>query len=318
MKILITGVAGFIGFHLASCFLKKKIEVIGIDNLDNYYSIKWKKKRLQLLKKNKNFKFIKCDIASSKLPNYIKRYNFEVIIHLAAQAGVRYSLINPKKYIKSNINGFCNLFESISSKKLKKVIYASSSCVYGDTKRFPTLENQKLKPKNIYGYSKILNEKMADYYSKKFKIPYIGLRFFTIYGKWGRPDMFILKTLIENDKNKIFYLNNHGNHLRDFTSIKDVIKICTKIFYKKFSNNKIYNVCSNNPQKIKKVFELIQKEYGNIKYKNIEKNNADVLNTHGDNSFIKKDIKIKRFENFKTELVDIIKWYRNIKKYNLF
>ena len=237
---------------------------------------------------------------------------------MAAQAGVRYSLINPKKYIQSNIKGFCNLFESINTKNLKKVIYASSSSVYGETKKFPTKESQSTNPKNIYGYSKVINEQMAEYYSKKFKIPFIGLRFFTIYGDWGRPDMFILKTLIKNDKKKTFYLNNHGNHLRDFTSIKDVLEICNKILKKKFKVNQIYNICSNNPQLIKNVFKNIQKEYGFIKYSNIEKNKADVLNTHGDNTKIKNDIKYNKFRNFNKELVTIINWYKSVQKYDLF
>ena len=224
------------------------------------------KKRLHYLK-NKNFRFIKVDIASNKLKEILKRYNFNLVIHLAAQAGVRYSLINPKKYIHDNIKGFGNLFESINPKRLK--IYASSS-VYGDTKKFPTKENQILNPKNIYGHSKVINEKLSEYYSNLFKVPFIGLRFFTIYGDWGRLDMFILKTLIRNDKGKIFHLNNNGNHLRDFTSIKDVIKILNKII-KKFLRNEIYNICSNNPQLIKK-FTSIQKntDISNIKIKKIK------------------------------------------------
>ena len=318
MKILVTGVAGFIGFHISNFLTQKNIKVIGIDNLDDYYSVNLKKKRLHYLKKNKNFSFIKVDIASNKLKETLKRYNFNVVIHLAAQAGVRYSLINPKKYIHANIKGFGNLFESINPKGLKKVIYASSSSVYGDTKKFPTKENQILNPKNIYGHSKVINEKLSEYYSSLFKVPFIGLRFFTIYGDWGRPDMFILKTLIRNDKGKIFHLNNNGNHLRDFTSIKDVIKILNKIIKKKFLRNEIYNICSNNPQLIKKVFTSIQKEYGYIKHKKIKKNKADVLNTHGDNSKIKRDLRFNKFRNFRNELVEIINWYKDVKKYNFF
>ncbi len=318
MKILVTGAAGFIGFHISNHFLKRKIKVIGIDNLDDYYSVDLKKKRLSILKKNKNFKFIKIDISSNKLNNVLKRYYFDIVIHLAAQAGVRYSLINPKKYIHSNIKGFGNLFENINTRNLKKVIYASSSSVYGDTKKFPTKETQDTNPKNIYGYSKVLNEQMAEYYSNLYKLPFIGLRFFTIYGDWGRPDMFILKTLIGNDKKKVFNLNNNGNHLRDFTSIKDVIKIFDKIIKKKFMGNKIYNICSNNPQLIKRVFASIQKEIGPIKYKNIKKNKADVLNTHGDNLKIKKDLKFNKFQNFRIELIKIINWYKSVKKYNFF
>ena len=313
MRILVTGAAGFIGFHISNYLVKKKIKVIGVDNLDDYYSINLKKKRLSELKKNKNFKFIKIDISSNKLKRVLKEYHFDIVIHLAAQAGVRYSLINPKKYIHSNIKGFGNLFESINTKNLKKVIYASSSSVYGDTKKFPTKETQKTNPKNIYGYSKVINEQMSEYYFNLLKVPFVGLRFFTIYGDWGRPDMFILKTLIGNDKKKIFYLNNNGNHLRDFTSIKDVIKICDKIIKKKFLKNEIYNICSNNPQLIKRVFTYIKKECGNIKYKNIKKNKADVLNTHGDNSKIKRDFKIDNFQNFKNELIEIVNWYKSTK-----
>ena len=318
MKILVTGAAGFIGFHICNYFLKRKIKVMGIDNLDDYYSISLKKKRLSILKKNKKFKFIKIDISSNKLKNILKKYHFEIIIHLAAQAGVRYSLINPKKYIHSNIKGFGNLFESINTKSLKKVIYASSSSVYGDTKSFPTKETQSTKPKNIYGYSKVLNEQLSEYYFNLYKIPFIGLRFFSFYFDWGRPDMFILKTLAGHDKKKIFYLNNNGNHLRDFTSIKDVIKILEKIIKKKFTGNKIYNICSNNPQLIKKVFTSIQNEIGPIKYKIINKNKADVLNTHGDNSKIKRDFKLNNFQKFKVELVKTINWYKSVKKYNFF
>ena len=318
MKVLVTGVAGFIGFHIASFLLKKKIHVVGIDNFDDYYSIKLKKKRVQILKKLKNFRFIKIDISSDKLENILKKDYFNVVIHMAAQAGVRYSLINPKKYIKSNINGFCNLFENINHKKLKKVIYASSSSVYGDTKKFPTKETHKTKPKNIYGFSKVINEITSRYYSMKFKVPFIGLRFFTVYGNWGRPDMFILKTLIENKKKKIFQLNNQGNHLRDFTSIKDVVEVCDKIIKKNFKENKIFNICSNKPQLIKNVLKSIQSVYGPIKYINIKKNKADVLNTHGDNSKIKKELNFKKFRNFNDELIKVIKWYKDIEKKNLF
>lgn len=319
MKILITGVAGFIGFHVAKeLFKNKKFQVHGIDNFDKYYSVKLKKKRIQLLKKNKKFIFNKIDITSKKINSFFKKKQFDIVIHLAAQAGVRYSLINPEKYLNTNILGFSNLFESINSTKIKKVIYASSSSVYGDTKNFPTNEKNITKPKNIYGYSKIINEHMADYYSKKMNIPFIGLRFFTVYGTWGRPDMFILKVLSYHNKRKKFNLNNEGNHLRDFTSINDVVKILMRIINKKTKKNDIYNICSNRPFLIKNVLINLEKKIGKINFKSINKNSADVLNTHGNNSKILKKYNLLKFSNFNKELNKIIEWYQTIKNKNYF
>ena len=319
MKILITGAAGFIGFHLSRNLLKfKKNKIYGIDNFDEYYSIKLKKKRIELLKKEKNFHFQKIDITSTKLSNYLKNKNFDIIIHLAAQAGVRYSMVNPEKYLNTNILGFANLFENIEDKNLKKVIYASSSSVYGDTKKFPTNEKCIKNPKNIYGYSKVINEKMSNYYSKRLKVPFIGLRFFTVYGVWGRPDMFILKVLKTHSKKKYFHLNNKGNHLRDFTSINDVVKILTQILNKKTKKNNIYNICSNRPLLINNVLAQIEKKVGKIKIKNVNRNSADVLNTHGDNKKILKEANSFKLSNFTEELDKIIDWFQGIKNKNYF
>jgi len=319
MKILITGAAGFIGFHLSRNLLKfKKNKIFGIDNFDKYYSIKLKKKRIELLKKEKNFHFQKIDITSIKLSNYLKNKNFDIIIHLAAQAGVRYSLVNPEKYLNTNILGFANLFENIEDKNLKKVIYASSSSVYGDTKISPTNEKCLTNPKNIYGYSKVINENMSNYYSKRLKVPFIGLRFFTVYGVWGRPDMFILKVLKTHFKKKYFYLNNQGNHLRDFTSINDVVKILTQILNKKTKKNNIYNICSNRPLLINNVLAQIEKKVGKIKIRNVNRNSADVLNTHGDNKKVLKEVNSFELSNFTLELDKIIDWFQSIKNKNYF
>ena len=320
MKILITGVAGFIGFHLAQNLLKlRKVKIFGIDNFDKYYSVKLKKKRIEILKKEKNFYFKKIDITSQNISRYLKHKNFDVVVHLAAQAGVRYSIINPEKYVSTNILGFANLFENINNKNLKKVIYASSSSVYGDTKNFPTKEKNITRPNNIYGYSKVINEKMSKYYSKKTKAPFIGLRFFTVYGVWGRPDMFILKILNNHFQKKLFYLNNNGNHLRDFTSINDVVKILVKIIYKKTNNNNnIYNICSNKPFLIRNVLEKIEKRIGKIKIKNINRNSADVLNTHGDNRKVLKEYHSFKFSDFSQELDKIVNWFQEIKRKKYF
>ena len=319
MKILITGVAGFIGFHIAQNLIKsKKNKIFGIDNFDDYYSVKLKKKRVSILLKQKNFNFKKIDITNSKLSDYLQNKKFDIVIHLAAQAGVRYSMENPEKYLNTNILGFSNLLENLNPDNLKKILYASSSSVYGDTMNFPTNEKNKTNPKNIYGYSKFINEVMSEYYSRKFNVPFVGLRFFTIYGTWGRPDMFILKLLNSHFRKKIFYLNNNGNHLRDFTSINDVVKIIKKIIDKKKIKSDVYNVCSSNPISINQVLKIISKNVGKIKTKNINRHPADVLNTFGDNKKILKDYNFSRFSNFDFELKKIIDWFQKIKNNNYF
>ena len=188
MKILITGACGFIGYHLSKkLLLNKKYKIFGIDNFDNYYSVKLKKKRLTNLKKIKNFSFTKIDIKNIKLlDNYFNKKKFDIIFHLAAQAGVRYSIKNPKKYVDNNILGFFNLLEASKKNKVKKIFYASSSSVYGDSNSFPLKEDQLLRAKNLYSLSKEFNENLSAVYSKFNNLNLIGLRFFTAYGEWGR------------------------------------------------------------------------------------------------------------------------------------
>tara|TARA_Y100000590_G_C15728041_1_gene1015970 strand:- start:1980 stop:2936 length:957 start_codon:yes stop_codon:yes gene_type:complete len=309
-KIFITGVAGFIGFSLANNFLKKKYKVIGIDNFDDYYSVKLKKERLKILKKNKNFFFNNIDISNfKKLNNVIKKNKIEILIHLAAQAGVRYSLINPNKYIDTNILGFMNLIKSVENKNVKKFIYASSSSVYGDSTKFPLCENDELNPKNIYGLSKKINEEIAEYYSKIYNIKFVGLRFFTIYGEWGRPDMFLLKMFKASKQKKYFHLNNFGKHLRDFTYIGDVINIIDKLIKRKIDKHEIFNICSNNPINIYKIVKNFQK-FNFLKLKLVKLHKADVIKTHGDNRKIKKFIKIKKFSTFDKNFNNILQWYK--------
>ena len=248
MKILITGAAGFIGYNLSKLLLKKKHQIFGIDNFDDYYSIKFKKKRILLLKKHKNFNFKKIDITKKKkLNSYFKKKKFNLIIHLAAQAGVRYSLINPQKYIDVNIIGFLNIIDQARKNKIKNFFYASSSSIYGDSTKFPLNENQTPRPKNIYGLSKKLNEQIAKFYSNCFNMNCTGLRFFTIYGEWGRPDMFMLKLFKASANNDIFYLNNYGNHKRDFTYIDDAVTAVYKLIHKKLRHSNVFNICSNKP-----------------------------------------------------------------------
>ena len=298
-KILITGAAGFIGFNLAASLLSKKNFIVyGIDNFDPYYSIKLKKKRISELKKYKNFHFYKINICDlDKTKNLFKNNKFNKVFHFAAQAGVRYSLINPKSYIDNNINGFFNILECCRMNFVKSIYYASSSSVYGDLKKYPAKEINEGIQKNAYSLSKKFNEDLAEVYSSLYKLNLVGFRFFTVYGEWGRPDMFYLnyfKSMLENKSIKIF---NFGNHFRDFTYIKDVIEIIEKIMKKKTSNNHlIFNICSNNPISLMTFIDTMNAiAKKKCKLKKVELQKVDVIKTHGDNSKVLKFIRKKNF-----------------------
>ena len=230
-NILVTGCAGFIGFSVSRYLLQKGYKIYGVDNLNNYYSVKIKKYRIQQLYKNKNFSFYKFDISDKKkILHLFKKIKIDKILHLAAQAGVRYSLERPQDYIKSNLNGFFNILQSCKDFKISKFVYASSSSVYGKTDKIPFKENQNTNdPEQLYAATKKSNEVIAQSYSNLFNLDITGLRYFTVYGPWGRPDMAIfsfVKNAIEKKKINIF---NRGNHYRDFTFIDDVVKITSKI-----------------------------------------------------------------------------------------
>ena len=307
---LITGVAGFIGFNFSNLLLEKGHKVIGIDNLDDYYSVNLKKRRLKRLKKKKNFKFFLKNIENNETFNLIKKIKIDYVFHFAAQAGVRYSVINPDKYIKTNILGTINVFNFSKLIRPKLTFFASSSSVYGDSKKFPLKESDKLNPKNIYATSKIMNEIAAKSYSKNFNLRIYGLRFFTIYGEWGRPDMLLFKIIKNSLRKTPLELNNKGNHYRDFTYINDVIKILylmseTRI-NKKFD---IFNISSNNPQYIKKVIKFYKDKIASIKIKDIPKNNLDVFKTHGSNKKIINLTKFKNFTKFNDGFKNTCNWY---------
>ena len=310
MKILITGCAGFIGFHLSKYLLKKNYSVYGVDSLNDYYSVEYKRKRLKILKGFKKFQFDNSDISDFKKTKKIFDKNkFKLVINFAAQAGVRYSISNPKEYIKSNIDGFSNILELCRLKKIKRLIYASSSSVYGDKKNFPIKETEKCNPKNIYSLSKRNNEEMAEIYSEYYNLKITGLRFFTIYGEWGRPDMFILKYLLAIKNNKIFNLNNYGNHQRDFTYIDDVIQVIGQLLNKKQSkNHEIFNICSNKPIKLSLILKVLNENFGKPKIKKRKFQLADVLKTHGDNTKVKKFTNFHNFTEIKIGLNKVIRW----------
>lgn len=313
MKVIVTGAAGFIGFNLTKELLKKKIKVIGLDNINNYYSPQLKKFRLTLLKKNKNFKFYKIDISNFKdLKKVLEsNKNISIIYHLAAQAGVRYSVINPPAYFKSNIIGFFNILECCKFFKIKNLYYASSSSVYGDLKKFPLDERMNIHPKNFYALSKKTNEDMAEIYSKLYKFNTIGLRFFTVFGEYGRPDMFLFKLLDCSLNKKIFKLNNYGEHIRDFTYIKDVINIILKLKIKNNFKNEIYNICSSKPIHLKTMIKYISKYVELPKIKKISLQKADIIKTHGNNKKIIKITNFKKFTRTSVAIGNTINWYKN-------
>ena len=316
MNILVTGAAGFIGFH--TCLsLQTKHKVYGLDNLNNYYDVNLKKSRLKILKKNKDFEFLKTDIQNKNLHNKFKRIKLDIIINLAAQAGVRHSLKDPFSYIDSNILGQINLLEFAKKINIKKFIYASSSSVYGGNEKMPfSVKHRVDKPISLYAASKKSTELLAECYSHLFKIKCIGLRFFTVYGPWGRPDMatFIFtKKILENKKINIF---NYGNMKRDFTYIDDIVEgIKGAVNLKGDYKHKIYNLGNNKPEDLKRFISIIEK---NLKVK--AKRNllpiqpGDVAKTSANIDESKRELNFNPKTSIDEGIPKFIEWYKRYYK----
>ena len=280
--------------------------------LNSYYSKKLKLKRLQILKKERNFDFINVDlIDKKKIKDIFKKNKFSVVFNFAAQAGVRYSYENPKSYTDSNIIGFINLMEMIKNFKVKKFIFASSSSVYGDEKPFPKSEQSELNPINLYSLSKLSNEQFARSMSKSMNSKFVGLRFFTIYGPWGRPDMMIMKYLIASTKKIKFLLYNKGDHYRDFTYIDDAVNICELLVNTKLKKKyNIFNICSSKPLLITKVLKEIEKYVKRPAVIKKPRDKADVYKTFGDNKKIKNFLSKKiKFTSYKEGIEKTCNWY---------
>ena len=319
MTVLVTGVAGFIGFHTASLLLKKNIKVIGIDCINNYYDIKLKKERLKnLISQNKKkFKFYKVDIKNKKTLNKIfKRYKCKYVVHLAAQAGVRFSLNNPDNYHNSNTTGFYNILKLSNNYRVKHLIFSSSSSVYGEQNKYPTYESSSTdKPESFYASTKIAGEAYAHAFSKIYKLKITNLRFFTVYGPFGRPDMALFKLAECAYNKKVFYLNNRGNHKRDFTYIDDVVSVIknvlTKPIFKK-EKYQVYNICSSKPRKLLDLVKLVEKyTEKKIKIKNTSKQKGDVNITYGSNKKLKKDYMKKKFVPLEIGVRNFVYWFKN-------
>ena len=316
MKILVTGAAGFIGFKFSELLLKKNFNIIGIDNFNSYYDVGLKKRRINELKKYKNFQFFKFNLENyTKLNNIFKKNKIKNIFHFAAQAGVRFAIISPRDYINSNINAYFNILEISRKYKIKRLYISSSSSVYGDSKEYPSSEDFILSPNNVYSISKKFNEDLAKSYSNFYNLKVTAFRFFTVYGEWGRPDMFYMKFINAAKNNKTFSLNNNGNHYRDFTYINDVTRILYKLYIKKNSSPfEIFNICGNKPIKVQKIVNKLESLIGNIKIKNIEKNKADVYKTHGSNRRLIKYIGKFNFTPVDVGLRNIVDWYEKYYK----
>ena len=312
MNILVTGCAGFIGYHLSNKLLLKKNKVIGIDIIDNYYSIKLKKERLKNLKNFKNFIFHKLNIVDFKKLNKIfKKNKIDCVVHLAAQPGVRYSYENPKKYFDDNIIGFYNVLEISRQNKIKNIIFASSSSVYGNQKKQPVTENAIPNPISFYGYTKYTNEILAKSYSEIFNLNIKGIRYFTVYGPYGRPDMALFKFLVNIKKNIAIKVFNYGKHKRDFTFINDAIEATYKIIKNKNKKFEIYNISSGKTIKLLDFINAIKKNLNKkIKINFVKNQPGDVLDTYGNINKIKK-LKYKPQFNINSGILKFIKWFDN-------
>ena len=315
--ILVTGCSGFIGFHFANYLLKKNYNIIGVDMMNHHYDIQLKKDRLSILKKKNNFIFLKIDIQSKlKLKNIFNKYNITKVINLAAQAGVRDAIKKPKKYLNYNISGFLNVLELCTEYKIKHLVYASTSSVYGLNKKLPFRESDKTdRQAQFYAVTKKTNELMAHTWSHLYKIPTTGLRFFTVYGPWGRPDMALFKFSKNIFQGKKIFLHNYGNHIRDFTYIDDIVLGIYKAMNKipKGKNPSIiYNLGNNKEVPLKYFLSLIEL-YSGIKAKtiNLPLQKGDIKSTKADISFVKKKLGYNPSTSVEKGVKKFIDWFRS-------
>jgi UDP-glucuronate 4-epimerase len=332
MKILVTGAAGFIGYHLVKSLVEANYKVIGLDNINDYYSTNLKFDRLKELGIYKdsakdflslsnsslfqNFKFIRMNLEDREnLPKLFKDQKFDVVCNLAAQAGVRYSIENPETYIDSNIVGFLNILECCRIHNIKKLVYASSSSVYGNNEKIPFEEKDNTdKPISLYAASKKSNELMAHTYSHLFKLNTVGLRFFTVYGSWGRPDMayyLFTKAIFNNIPINVY---NNGNLSRDFTHINDIVIGIKSALFSDSSTKKdyeLYNIGNNNPVLLSKFIQIIEKIIAKSAIKiMLPMQDGDVKITWASISKIKEEYNFKNNISIEDGLEEFINWYK--------
>ncbi len=315
-KILITGCAGFIGFHLSELLLKKGYRVIGVDNLNDYYSVKLKSSRIKILEKEDKFIFYQNNLSDIHKIKFNEK--IDCVINLAAQAGVRLPRKNFNQYLSSNVDGFLSVLDFCVDKDINKILYASSSSVYGETNSIPFSENETINsPKSIYASSKIFNENLASVYSSEFNIDLIGFRFFTVYGPWGRPDMAYFKFAESILNNESIYLNNKGKMSRDMTHISDIVSGIfaglEMMFLERSKKthtyqNLIFNLGNDSPVQTLHLLETLESILGK-KAKIIHaKTSNEVLSTHADLTKASKYLAYRPKVSFIEGLNDFVTW----------
>jgi UDP-glucuronate 4-epimerase len=320
--ILVTGAAGFIGFHVARHLLAEGRHVVGLDNLNSYYDPALKRARLNILRGYSRFNFAKIDLADRpSMAQLFAQRRFAAVIHLAAQAGVRHSIDHPHAYADANLEGFVNVLEGCRHNECRHLVYASSSSVYGANTKLPfSVDDKTDRPISLYAATKKANELMAHSYSHLYRLPVTGLRFFTIYGPWGRPDMAIFlfaKSIVEGTPIKLF---NHGKMRRDFTHIDDVTRVVLRLVDRSpavggsagHAPARIYNVGNHHPEELLRVVGLLEKELGLTAVKDmLPMQPGDVLETFADIGDLVRDVGFRPQTSIEDGIRDFVAWYRD-------
>jgi UDP-glucuronate 4-epimerase len=329
VKILVTGAAGFIGFHTTRCLLARGDEVVGLDNLNDYYDPKLKAARLRELAPEKKFHFVKMDLTDAAgMERLFREGKFERVVHLAAQAGVRYSIPHPHVYVQSNVTGFLHVLEGCRYHGIEHLVYASTSSVYGANSRLPFTEDQNVDhPLSLYAATKKANELMAHSYSSLYGLPTTGLRFFTVYGPWGRPDMALFLFTQRILAGKPIDLFNHGNHQRDFTYVDDIVRgVAAALDHRaqadplwnpknpapQSSNApyKIYNIGNQNPVTLMRYIEVLEKCLGRKAQRNLLPNQpGDILDTSADVEALARDVGYRPQTPLEEGVKQFVEWY---------
>ncbi len=336
-KILVTGAAGFIGFSLSKRLLEQGDEVVGLDNLNDYYDVGLKLSRLRQITMQENFKPVRLDLADREgMARLFREENFDVVVNLAAQAGVRYSLINPHAYVDTNLVGFVNILEGCRHNNIKHLVFASSSSVYGANTKMPfSVHHNVDHPVSLYAATKKATELMAHAYAGLYKLPSTGLRFFTVYGPWGRPDMayfLFTKAILEGRPIDVF---NYGKMQRDFTYIDDIVEGVIRVIERvpapdpdwsgdrpdpssSYAPYKIYNIGNNNPVELMRFIEVLEDSLGKKAEKNLLPIQAgDVPATYADVDDLIKDVGFKPSTSIEEGINKFVQWYKEYYKISL-